>query len=252
MTGPWIIGGAIAGLAAGPRIRVSVFSRGVDSGQPPRRACPACAEQIRPAGPRGHLLLLPVTGRCPACRARIGPPLLSAELAAGLALTVVAARASSAWELAGLAWLMLFLVPLVFVDVAVHRLPNPLTAAAFAGTAVFLTIAALAGGQPGHLTRAAIGAAALSGFYLVLFILRPEGIGLGDAKLAASVGAALGWIGWQTLVAGTFIAFVLAAVYGVALIALRRATRTSHLPLGPFIAVGALAAIALPGLTATN
>ncbi len=73
----------------------------------------------------------------------------------------------------------------------------------------------------------------------------PGGMGLGDAKLAASVGAALGWISWQSLLTGTFAAFALAAVYGGALLVLHRATRTSHLPLGPFILIGTLAAIAL-------
>ena len=70
-------------------------------------------------------------------------------------------------------------------------------------------------------------------------------MGLGDAKLAASVGAALGWTGWQALLTGTFAAFALAAIYGGVLLALHRATRTSHLPLGPFILIGALGAIAL-------
>jgi prepilin signal peptidase PulO-like enzyme (type II secretory pathway) len=78
-------------------------------------------------------------------------------------------------------------------------------------------------------------AVALACFYLVLAVIRPGGLGLGDAKLAASVGAALGWISWQAVLFGTFAAFVLAGVYGGALLALHRATRTSQLPLGPFI-----------------
>ncbi len=69
-------------------------------------------------------------------------------------------------------------------------------------------------------------------------------MGLGDVKLAAGVGVALGWIGWRALVAGTFLTFALAAIYGIALLLLRRASRTSQLPLGPFIVLGTLAAIA--------
>src|SRR5260370_39178091 len=83
-----------------------------------------------------------------------------------------------------------------------RRSPDPLTAAAPAGH------------LPGHLGRAAIGAVALAGFYLVLAVIRPGGLGLGDTKLAASVGAALGWISWQALLSGTFAAFVLARMYG--------------------------------------
>ena len=167
-----------------------------------------------------------------------------AELAAGLALAVVAARASSAWELAALAWLVLLAVPLSLIDVAVHRLPDPLTASAFVGTLALLAVTALADRQPGHLGRAAIGAVALACFYLILSVIRPSGLGLGDAKLAASTGAALGWVNWQALLSGTLVAFALAGVYGGALLALHRATRTSHLPLGPFILLGTLAAIA--------
>jgi leader peptidase (prepilin peptidase) / N-methyltransferase len=173
----------------------------------------------------------------------VAPPALAVEAAAGLALAGVAARAASPWQLAAFGWLMLCAVPLAFIDVALRRLPDPLTGAAFAGTAGFLTVAALAGGHPGQLARAGIAAAALCGFYLVLFVVRPSGMGLGDVKLAAGVGVALGWLGWQALIAGTFITFVLAAVYGCALLLLRRATRTSQLPLGPFIVIGTLAAI---------
>jgi hypothetical protein len=99
---------------------------------------------------------------------------------------------------------------------------------------------------------AVISALALCGFYLVLFIIRPSGMGLGDVKLAASVGAALGWIGWRAVVEGTFLTFALAAVYGVALLLLRRATRTTQLPLGPFIVLGTLAAIAALPKTGTR
>jgi len=112
-------------------------------------------------------------GRCPSCRTRIGPYPLLAELVAGLALAVVAARAFSVWELAALAWLAVLAVPLAFIDVAVRRLPDPLTAAACAGTLALLAVGALTGHQPGHFGRAAIGAAALAGFYLALSVIRP-------------------------------------------------------------------------------
>jgi leader peptidase (prepilin peptidase) / N-methyltransferase len=244
VTLPWIIAGAAAGPLAGPRIRATVFVRSTAAGQPPRSACPACSAQVLTDRWRWRSVL-PVTGRCPACRTRIGPYPLAAEAAAGLALAVAAARAASVWELAALAWLALIAVPLAFTDLAVHRLPDPLTAAAFTGTLALLTAAALAGHQPGHLARAAIGAAVLSCFYLVLCLIRPGEMGLGDAKLAASIGAVLGWISWQAILTGTFTAFILAAAYGGVLLATHRATHTSHLPLGPFIVLGAIVTIAL-------
>lgn len=172
------------------------------------------------------------------------PPRLAVAAAGGIALAVVAARAPTAWQLAALGWLMLCGVALSFIDAAVRRLPDPLTGAALLGTAGLLTVAALTAGQPGRLAGAGLGAAALCGFYLLLFLIRPSGMGPGDIKLAASVGAGLGWLGWPALVEGTFVTYVLAAVYGIALLLTHRATRTSQLPLGPFIVVGTLAAIA--------
>jgi leader peptidase (prepilin peptidase) / N-methyltransferase len=242
MTIPWIIAGAAVGLLAGPPIRAVAFAHSTEAGQPPRRACPACSAQIM-HGRRRWLAGLPVTGRCRACGVRIGPYPLAAEAAGGLALAV--ARATSAWELAALAWLVLIAVPLAFTDIAVHRLPDLLTAAAFAGTLALLTAAALTAHQPGHLALAAIGAAALACFYLVLCLIRPGEMGLGDAKLAASIGLVLGWISWQALLSGAFAGFALAAVYGGVLLAAHRATRTSQLPLGPFMLVGALVVIAV-------
>jgi leader peptidase (prepilin peptidase)/N-methyltransferase len=228
VTLPLIIAGAAAGLIAGPRIRASVFSRSTEAGQPPRRACPACTQDILPDRWRWRSLL-PVTGRCPSCRAQIGPYPLLAELAAGLTLAAVAARVSSGWELAALTWLGLLAVPLAFIDVAVHRLPDPLTVAAGAGTLSLLAVAALTGHQPGRLGQAAIGAAALACFYLALSVIRPDGMGLGDVKLAASVGAVLAWISWRALLTGTVTAFVLAGVYGGILLATHRVTRSAHL-----------------------
>jgi leader peptidase (prepilin peptidase)/N-methyltransferase len=128
--------------------------------------------------------------------------------------------------------------------VAVHRLPDRLTGPAFVGTLALLAVAALTAHQPDRLARAAIGAAALACFYLALCLLRPGQMGLGDAKIAASIGLVLGWTSWQALITGTFAGFALAAVYGGVQMARRLATRTSQLPLGPFILLGTLAALA--------
>jgi leader peptidase (prepilin peptidase)/N-methyltransferase len=66
-----------------------------------------------------------------------------------------------------------------------------------------------------------------------------------DAKLATSIGLVLSWTSWQALLTGTFAGFALAAVYGGVQTARHQAARTSRLPLGPFILLGALMALAL-------
>lgn len=134
-------------------------------------------------------------------------------------------------------------VALSFVDAAVHRLPDRLTLAAYLGTAAPLAGSALVDGRLGDLLGAGLGGLALAGFYLVLLLVNPEGMGLGDVKFAASLGTALGWLGWDTLVAGTFLGLVSGGVYGAALMVLRRAGRKSEIPFGPFMAVGTLAAV---------
>ena len=200
MTLPWIIAAAAAGLLAGPRIRASVFARSTEDGRP-RRACPECSGQVL-VGRWLWCSVLPVTGRCPHCKARIGPDALAAEAAAGLVLAVAAARASSGWELAALARLALLAVPLAFIDTAVQRLPDLLTISAFTGTLVLLAVAEGTAHQPWLLVRAVIGAASLAGFYLALWLVFPDQLGLGDVKLAASIGLILAWGSWSELFLG--------------------------------------------------
>ena len=105
-----------------------------------RRCCPACGRQILPG--RGR------PGRClpvrplPACRARIGPPPLAVEAVTAILLGALAAVLHPSLVLAAACWLAICAVPLAFIDAAVHRLPDVLTAAAYAGTGAFLLLAA--------------------------------------------------------------------------------------------------------------
>jgi leader peptidase (prepilin peptidase) / N-methyltransferase len=107
-------------------------------------------------------------------------------------------------------------VPLAFIDTAVKRLPDPLTAAAFAGTALLLLTAAAVGRHWHALAVAILGGAALTGFYLLLVLINPAGMGMGDVKTAASVGTLLAWCGWQYLIEGGAAGFLLAGVCGLA------------------------------------
>jgi leader peptidase (prepilin peptidase)/N-methyltransferase len=89
------------------------------------------------------------------------------------------------------------------------------------------------------LLRGAIGMAALYLFYFVLRLVRPDGMGGGDVKLAGVLGLYLGFVGWGALAVGAFAAFVFGGLYGVALIVLRRAGRKSAIPFGPWMILGA-------------
>jgi leader peptidase (prepilin peptidase)/N-methyltransferase len=153
--------------------------------------------------------------------------------------------------LAAACWLAICAVPLAFIDAAAHRLPDVLTAPAYAGTAALLLLAAATSGQWHNLVRAGLGGIALAGFYLALVLINPSGMGMGDAKLAASLGTLLAWSGWGTLFVGAFAGFLLGGVYGVALLMSGRATRKQHIPFGPFMIAGAFLVILahMSGLT---
>jgi leader peptidase (prepilin peptidase)/N-methyltransferase len=244
MTWPWVIGFASAGVAAGPFLRAVIFGYGTPRGDPRRRNCPACGHLVLGAG-RPARVHLPPSGRCRFCRSRVGPLFLVVELLTAAVLAVLAVKATSAWELAALGWLAIVAVPLAFIDVAVHRLPDMMTASAYAGTVCLLAAAAAATHHPGQLGRAVLAGAGLASLYLIMLFVSPASMGPGDGKLAVSVGTALGWLGWGTLVTGAVACFMIASVFAAVLLALRRAKLSDHIAFGPFILIGALAAIAV-------
>lgn len=187
------------------------------------------------------------------------PGAVTAALLGALAARVPSGTAARDLVLAAACWLAVCAVPLIFTDLAVSRLPDPLTAAAYAGTAALLLLAAAAGrgaaasAAGGHaaswsaLLRAVLGGLALAGFYLLLMIISPSGMSLGDVKLAASLGTLLAWLGWRVLIAGGAAGFLLGGLGGVVLLASRRADRKQLIPFGPFMIAGAfLAVLTLP------
>jgi leader peptidase (prepilin peptidase)/N-methyltransferase len=175
--------------------------------------------------------------------APVGPPRLTVEITTAVLLVALAARIHPGLVLAAACWLAVCAVPLAFIDAAVQRLPDPLTAAAFAGTALLLLAAAAVGGDWHAMTVAILGGVALAGFYLLLAAINPAGMGMGDVKTAASIGTLLAWSGWRFLLAGGIAGFLLAAVCGIALLATGRVTRKQHIPFGPFMLAGAFAVV---------
>jgi leader peptidase (prepilin peptidase)/N-methyltransferase len=171
------------------------------------------------------------------------PPPLAVEVTTALLLGALAARVHPGLVLAAACWLALCSVPLAFIDAAVRRLPDVLTRSAFAGTALLLLAAAAAGGDWHVLARAILGGIALSGFYLLLVLVSPSGMGTGDVKAAAALGTMLAWPSWTSLIAGGFAGFLFAAVYGIALLISGRATRKQQIPFGPFMIAGAFLVI---------
>ena len=179
------------------------------------------------------------------------PPALAAGAVTAVLLGGLAARVHPALVLAAACWLAACAVPLAYADLAVQRLPDPLTGAAYAGTVVLLLLAAAVGGPWSALCpallRALLGGLALAGFYLLLILISPSGMSLGDVKLAASLGTLLAWFSWRLLIAGGFAGLCLGAMAAGALLASQRVSRKHLIPFGPFMIAGAvLAVIAWP------
>lgn len=134
---------------------------------------------------------------------------------------------------------------LVVIDARTHRLPNRIVLPTLAGVVLLVVIDALLTGRMAQLIGAATGLLILGGFYAILRILSRAGMGGGDVKLAAVIGAVLGWHGWEALAIGAASAFVLGALYALALMALRRADGSTRIAFGPWMIAGAVIGIAL-------
>jgi leader peptidase (prepilin peptidase) / N-methyltransferase len=168
---------------------------------------------------------------------------LAVGLVTAVLLAALGARVHPPLALAAACALTLCTVPLAFIDAAVKRLPDLLTGAAYAAAGLFLILAAAVSGHWGDLARAALGGLVLAAVYLILLLISPSGMGLGDVKLAASLGTMLAWTNWDLLLFGGFAGFALAAIYSVALLATGRATRKQQIPFGPFMIAGAFLAV---------
>lgn len=240
---------AAYGAAAGLLVPRPLYRLAVETGEPWRADCP-----------RGHALTGPARGwlglaRCPRCAEDAGedatrygtgpvlPVLLTALVCAGLT-----AAAGARPELA--VWLLLAppAVLLAGVDRAVNRLPDVLTLPMAGAAAALLGAAALLPHSAGSWPRALLGGVVLGGAYLVLFLISPRGMGLGDVKLALTLGVALGWYGWAVLFWGGFAGVLLGSLYAMALVLARRAGRGTPLAFGPFMILGAGAGLVLGAL----
>ena len=134
---------------------------------------------------------------------------------------------------------------LLAIDARTHRLPNRIVLPALAASLVLVGVDALVTQRTDALLGALVEMLILGGFYVVLRAMSRGGIGGGDVKLAALIGLVLGWHGMQVLVIGAASAFVLGAIYALALMAVKRANRSTRIAFGPWMIIGAVLGIAI-------
>lgn len=164
----------------------------------------------------------------------------------------VAAAATSlltpSWALLP-AWVALALVSAAITrtDLACHRIPDVLNAMAFGAGALLLLLP----GDTGAYLRGWLAALAVTAVLLILALIGPRGLGMGDVKLGPTLGLYLGFLGWEAVAIGVFAGFLLGALAAVALVGRQLLVRGSlsgalqrALPFGPFLLGGALVGLA--------
>jgi leader peptidase (prepilin peptidase)/N-methyltransferase len=227
-----------AGLCIGSFLNVVAWRlpRG-ESLVAPGSHCPGCAAPVRPRDNVPVMSWLVLRGRCRDCGTGIAAryPLVESATAV-LWIAVVAAKWGEPAQLAlGLA-LVTLMVPVVLIDLEHRLIPNRLTAP-FAVLAVALGLAL----DPGFVPEQLLAGTAAGGFFLLAALVHPRGMGMGDVKLAAVMGLYLG----RAVAPAVFLGLIAGVLVGAAIIARVGAAegRRTAVPFGPFLALGAIAAL---------
>jgi leader peptidase (prepilin peptidase)/N-methyltransferase len=206
----------------------------------PRSRCPHCGHGITAAENIPILSFLFLKGRCRACQARISPRYPFVEALSGLLSGYAAWRFGASWAGIGALLFIWCMIALTFIDFDTQLLPDSITLPLL-WTGLLLNL----GGTFADIRSAVIGAAA---GYLSLWAVYwafklatgKEGMGYGDFKLLAAVGA---WLGWQMLPLTILASSMVGAIVGIALIVFARHGRNIPIPFGPYLAAAAIIAL---------
>ncbi len=206
----------------------------------PRSACPSCQAPITALQNIPVLSYLWLRGRCAGCGTGISLRYPLVELLTGAASAIVAWQFGYGPAAAAALVLTWFLVALTFIDLDTQLLPDSLTLPLlWLGIFASLVMPGIGGAElPVDLRSSVIGAIAgylslwsvYQGFRL---LTGKEGMGYGDFKLLAALGA---WLGWQMLLPIILGAAGVGAILGITLIVLRRQDRGVPMAFGPFLA----------------
>jgi leader peptidase (prepilin peptidase)/N-methyltransferase len=214
----------------------------------PRSACPACGHAITAIENVPVVSWLALRGRCRACKAPISPRYPVVELVAGALAVAAVWQFGAGWKgLAACAFLWTLLA-LAFIDADTQLLPDDLTLPLLWGGLVanlfglFVPLAsAVIGAIAGYLVLWAV-------YWLFKLVRGKEGMGYGDFKLLAALGA---WLGWPMLPQIVLVSSVLGAVGGILMIVLEGRDKAVPLPYGPWLAgAGAVALFFGPAINA--
>lgn len=205
----------------------------------PRSACPHCNHRIRPWENIPVLSWLWLRGKCSACKAHISARYPLVELLTAMLSAAVAWKFGFGLAALGGIFFIWGLVALAFIDLDTSYLPDDLTL-----PLLWMGLLLNIFGTFTSIQSAVIGAIAgylalWSVYWLFKLATGKEGMGYGDFKLLAAIGA---WLGWEVLPATILLSSVVGAVIGIAMIVLVRHDHRIPIPFGPYLAgAGAIA-----------
>ena len=215
----------------------------------PRSHCPACGTGIRAVENIPVVSWLALRGRCSHCGSTVSPRYPIVEtLTAGAVLAAVAAFGWT-WPAVAAAVFGCIVIALAGIDFDTQLLPDQLT--------LLLLWAGLLTNVLGGFTDPASAVLGATGGYLFLWavywifkwLTGKEGMGYGDFKLFAALGA---WLGWQALPFVILLAALLGLAYAAVSILRRRRSRQEPLPFGPFLAIAGWYALMFPSFTTSG
>ena len=199
----------------------------------PPSTCPGCGHAIAVQHNVPVIGFLRLKGRCASCGAKISARYPIVEACAGLLALTTAFMLGPTWQTVaalGFAWTLL---ALTLIDLDHKLLPDSLTLPLlWAG--LLVNVPGLFTTLPSSVLGAAAGYLALWSVYkLFKLITGKEGMGYGDFKLLAAIGA---WLGWQLLPVVILLSAVVGSVVGIALIAFGGRSSQTAIPFGPYLA----------------
>ncbi len=199
----------------------------------PASTCPSCGHRIRPWENIPVISYLLLRGRCVDCKTPIPRQYPLVEVATGLLSAVAAWQLGFGWPLLAALVFTWTLIALTVIDYNTQLLPDDLTLPLLwfgllvSTTGVFTDpVSAIWGAAVGYLSLWLV-------YHLFKLATGKEGMGYGDFKLLAAIGA---WCGWQVLPLTIILSSVIGAAVGIVLILLRRQQRGTPIPFGPFLA----------------
>ncbi len=206
----------------------------------PRSRCPHCGHPIGALENIPVLSYVVLRGRCSHCGGAISPRYPLIEILCAALSGVTAVHFGYGLAAAGALVFGWAMIALCFIDLDTQLLPDSITL-----PLLWLGLLLNLAGTYTDISSAVVGAAAgylalWSVFWLFKLTTGKEGMGYGDFKLLAAIGA---WLGWQILPLTILLSSVVGAIVGVALIVLRRHGREIPIPFGPYLAAAGLLAL---------